>query len=144
MADRKDSVVVDPSSDLAVDIRSATLTWTPSDATALDDKPFQLELDLKIPRGQLVAVVGAISTGKTAICRTLAGHLQLRDGSVTIGGRLLDTQQTPLIVSGATIQEQITFGQPLDVARFDRVVRACCLDEDIKTFPQLEQTVRRS
>ena len=58
------------------------------------------------------------------------------------GGTLLETQQTPLIVSGATIEEQITFGQPLDVARFDRVVRACCLDEDIKTFPQLEQTVR--
>ena len=59
------------------------------------------------------------------------------------GGSLLETQQTPLIVSSASIQDQTTFGQPLDVARFDRVVRACCLDEDIKTFPQLEQTVRR-
>lgn len=45
-------------------------------------------------------------------------------------------------MSGASVQDQIIFGQPLDVARFDRVVRACCLDEDIKTFPQLEQTVR--
>ena len=85
VADRENSVVVDPSADLAIDVRGAVLTWTPSDATALDDKPFQLELDLQIPRGQLVAIVGAISTGKTAICRTLAGHLKLQSGSVTIG-----------------------------------------------------------
>ena len=85
IAERADDVVTDPSAKLAVNISQAHLRWTPSDATALDEKPFELELDLQIPRGELVAIVGAISTGKTALCRTLAGHLQLQSGSVTVG-----------------------------------------------------------
>ena len=93
IVDRADNVAVDPSAKFAVDVRDATLTWTPSEAALDDEKPFELELDLQIERGQLVAVVGAISVGKSALLAGLTGHMQIQSGSITIGASSSEGQR---------------------------------------------------
>ena len=47
--------------------------------------------------------------------------------------------QTPWIVN-STVQENITFGQPLDEKRYKEVIAATCLDMDLKTLPAGDQT----
>ncbi|WP_255592550.1 ABC transporter ATP-binding protein [Bordetella sp. BOR01] len=44
-------------------------------------------IDLDLPRGQLVALVGANGAGKTTLLRTLSGLVPAREGSVILMGR---------------------------------------------------------
>tara|TARA_R110000868_G_scaffold334991_1_gene595671 strand:+ start:8892 stop:10613 length:1722 start_codon:yes stop_codon:yes gene_type:complete len=46
-------------------------------------------ISLRIPAGQVVAVVGASGAGKTTFCKTLLGYLPLRSGNVRIDGASL-------------------------------------------------------
>jgi ABC-type multidrug transport system fused ATPase/permease subunit len=43
-------------------------------------------IDLKIPRGQLVAIVGAVGSGKTSLLQGLIGDMRKTEGSVRFGG----------------------------------------------------------
>ena len=66
----------------AVAVRDAMFRWT-----SLDDTPkFELSVpDLRIARGALVAVVGQIGTGKSALCMALLDRMAVKSGTVTLG-----------------------------------------------------------
>lgn len=51
---------------------------------------FRLEADLRVEDGRTTALVGPNGAGKTTALRVLAGLLALTDGSVDLGGRVLD------------------------------------------------------
>ncbi len=48
-------------------------------------------LDLEVPAGQLVALVGHNGSGKSTFLRLAAGLLELTEGSITIGGEPVGT-----------------------------------------------------
>ena len=48
--------------------------------------------------------------------------------------------QIPWTFSG-TIRENILFGEPYDESKYTRIIGACALTEDIKKFPDGDQTV---
>lgn len=51
------------------------------------DVPVLSEVDLTIPGGAVVALLGPNGSGKTTLARCLSGHLKAKEGSVEIGGR---------------------------------------------------------
>ena len=81
---RVPTVKCDASAELAVLIRDGTFRWTSLD---LDDKPsFELSVPkLSVARGELVAVVGQIGTGKSALCNALLDRMAATSGSITLG-----------------------------------------------------------
>lgn len=63
-----------------------------------DNTPFKIrEVDLSIPRGQLIAIVGPVGTGKTSLLQGLIGEMRRTSGSVTFGGTLSYCPQTAWI-----------------------------------------------
>jgi ABC-type transport system involved in cytochrome bd biosynthesis fused ATPase/permease subunit len=49
--------------------------------------PFKVkEIDLSIPRGQLIAIVGPVGAGKTSLLQGLIGEMRRTSGSVKFGG----------------------------------------------------------
>jgi len=56
----------------------------------VDREGFRLDVDLLVPGGEVVALLGPNGAGKTTVLRVLAGLLRLTQGSVTLGGRVLD------------------------------------------------------
>lgn len=52
-------------------------------------RPVLRELDLRLPRRGLVAIVGLSGSGKTTLLRLLLGFLEPSSGGVRLGGRLL-------------------------------------------------------
>ena len=57
-------------------------------------------IDLKIPRGQLVAIVGAVGSGKTSLLQGLIGDMRKTEGSFRFGGSLAYCSQSAWIQVG--------------------------------------------
>ena len=47
-------------------------------------------VSLELPRGEFLTLLGPSGCGKTTLLRIVAGFLQQDDGSVTVGGRVID------------------------------------------------------
>ena len=63
------------------------------------DRPALLPLDLEVPQGQHVALVGHNGSGKTTLLRMAAGILDSTDGEAFISGHLAGTQRARTALS---------------------------------------------
>ena len=113
----------DPDLPYAIEIENASFTWDgPPPEEGKDKKKhrrsskrvpvstptevkeeflFKLRhVDMKIPRGQFVAIVGAVGSGKTSLLQGLIGDMRKTEGSVRFGGSLAYCSQSAWIQVG--------------------------------------------
>ena len=111
------------------------------------------DLNLKLPAGSTVAVVGRTGSGKSTLVRLLARLYQPQSGVILLDGDPWDglpveqlrkligyVDQTPFLYS-ATIRENICFG--LDSPNESAMVaaaRTACFDQDVEGFPERYET----
>ena len=90
-------------------------------------------INVRILKGQLVAVVGRVGCGKSSFLSALLGEMHLLEGSVAIAENLSFAycDQRPFIVN-ATVRDNILFDRPFDELRFNEVLDVTCLTDDIK------------
>jgi ABC-type multidrug transport system fused ATPase/permease subunit len=63
-----------------------------------DETLFKLDqIDFRVPRGQLLAIVGAVGSGKTSLLQGLIGDMRMTGGSVRFGGSLAYCSQSAWI-----------------------------------------------
>ncbi|KAG6850713.1 hypothetical protein H0H93_009871 [Arthromyces matolae] len=99
--------------------------------TALPEKPknddetvFKVKnISMRIPRGQLVAIVGAVGSGKTSLLQGIIGEMRRTNGNVKFGG------------SNATVRENICFGRPFEEERYWKAIHDSCLGPDLEMLP---------
>ena len=72
------------------DRRSMSKPEPPSEPKEVKEETlFKLKhIDSKVPRGQLLAIVGAVGSGKTSLLQGLIGDMRKTEGSVRFGGSL--------------------------------------------------------
>ncbi len=97
------------------------------------DKPFTLtNVDVTIPRGSFVVIVGRIGSGKSAFLQALIGEMRQTRGLVEFGGSLSYVAQQPWVMN-ATVQENIVFGSnKMDRQRLADTLYACSLTKDLE------------
>ena len=80
-------------------------------------------INLTVPKGSLVAIMGLSGCGKTTLLRLIGGQLQARDGSVTVAGqRLNDMDQDRLYALRRRLGMLFQFGALFtDLSVFDNV-----------------------
>src|SRR6058998_2803371 len=54
---------------------------------AYDVRPILSGITMTIPRGKIVAIMGASGSGKTTMLRLIGGQLKPRSGQVRVGGQ---------------------------------------------------------
>ena len=86
-------------------------------------------LNLKIPNGSLVAIVGSVGSGKTSILSALLGEMNKTSGQVDISGTMAYVPQTAWIFN-ATLKENILFGRDYNEKLYEQIVEACALKPD--------------
>jgi ABC-type multidrug transport system fused ATPase/permease subunit len=96
-------------------------------------------ITVQIKKGQLVAIVGPVGSGKSSILAALLGELHLREGGQVriadcCSAQIAYSEQRPWILN-ASIKENILFGNAYDVAKLDRALHVTALHEDLKMFP---------
>lgn len=97
--------------------------------------PFRLtNLNLCIKRGELVAVIGSVGSGKTSFLNAILGEIEIISGAVGSSGTFSYCDQRPWIMN-ATLRDNVLFGSPYDEDKFDLAVGCVSLDEDINLLP---------
>ncbi|KAK4057952.1 hypothetical protein OIO90_001171 [Microbotryomycetes sp. JL221] len=96
-------------------------------------------VNLTIPKGQLVAVVGPVGSGKSSLLQALIGEMKRLRGTVTFGGSIAYAPQQAWMQS-ASLRDNILFGQPYEEARYDKVVHDACLEADFAMLPSGDLT----
>jgi len=97
-------------------------------------------IDLEVARGEAVAVVGAVGSGKSSLFLALQNLLVTEGGRLawgSVGGRrprLGSASQDPFIMN-ASLGENISFGSGLAGAgELEAIVEACALASDVRAF----------
>lgn len=113
-------------------LEEATFEWT-ADAVALH------AATLVVKPGELVCVVGAVGSGKSALVSALLGDLNLRDGRAQVAGTVAYVSQQAWIMND-TIRNNIVFGLAFDERRYREALKVTQLLQDLDGFPSGDQT----
>lgn len=122
-------------------IENGNFTW---DQIGQDDeeeipRPFLKNINLRIRPGSCVAIVGAVGSGKSTILSAIIGETNKLSGRVnTIGSIAYVSQQA--WIQNVTLRNNILFGVPFDSSKYDRVIKACALKQDIAMLPAGDKT----
>lgn len=98
------------------------------------------DVNLRVDRGQFVAIVGAVGAGKSTLLSMLMRELRPSQGEVHVHGRIAYVAQAAWVLTG-TLRENITFGSTWDEKKYAAVIHASCLGPDIARFPEGDQVI---
>ncbi|KAG6453080.1 multidrug resistance-associated protein 1 isoform X1 [Manduca sexta] len=115
-------------------IENGHFTWGAQDA-----EPVLRNIALRVPRGALVAVVGAVGSGKSSLLAALLGEMNALAGRVNTNGSIAYVPQQAWI-QNATLQDNILFGKALDRHKYNTVINVCALKPDFEVLPGGDQT----
>ena len=96
-------------------------------------------ITLTIRKGEMLAITGAVGSGKSSLLTAILRELPLRKGTLSIHGKVAHVPQMPWVFSG-TVRENILFGLPFHEERFKRVVHVCGLVKDLSDFARGDLT----
>uniref|UniRef100_A0A8D2QIZ6 ABC-type glutathione-S-conjugate transporter n=1 Tax=Zonotrichia albicollis TaxID=44394 RepID=A0A8D2QIZ6_ZONAL len=91
-------------------------------------------IELSVPQGSLLAVVGQVGAGKSSLLAALLGELEATKGCVTIKDTAAYVPQQAWVLN-ASVEDNILFGKEMDETWFNRVTEACALHPDLETLP---------
>jgi ATP-binding cassette, subfamily B, multidrug efflux pump len=107
-------------------------------------EPVLRGVDLRVPRGATVAVVGATGSGKSTVIKLLTRLYERERGAIKIDGvdirdlplaelraRITVVSQDVMLFAG-TLADNIALGKPYDRARLDEAVHRVGLDRALK------------
>lgn len=150
------TVVPDPRQESSSSVNSITSALIGSD-TSIDalrekyeEKPkdYQLkELNLKIPKGKFVAIIGQVGSGKSSFCYSLFGDMKFEKNpneyqkgpEVKINGSISFVSQRSWIKND-TVQENILFGKEYDENRYRDCIYYSAMVDDILNMPKKHKT----
>ena len=92
-------------------------------------------INLNLKKGSTNAVVGSIGSGKTSFLLAFTGEIPKNIGNLRFKGRVAYVEQEPTIFAG-TVRESILFGNKFNEEFYNKVIKVCNLESDLKLFPQ--------
>uniref|UniRef100_A0A8C1S9C6 ABC-type glutathione-S-conjugate transporter n=1 Tax=Cyprinus carpio TaxID=7962 RepID=A0A8C1S9C6_CYPCA len=120
-------------SEYAVSVVNGTFSWAKQDQATLDN------INVMVPQGSLLAVVGHVGCGKTSLVSALLGEMEKQEGQISIRGSVAYVPQQAWI-QNATLRDNILFGRPYVEQKYRCVLEACALTPDLEVLPGGDQT----
>jgi len=118
----------------SIEFKNVAFNWSNT-----EDKSTLKNLNLEVKKGELIAVVGKIGSGKSSLLSAILGEMVKIDGEIRRSGSVAYVAQQAWI-QNMTVQENIIFGKPLDIRRYQEVVSSCALTSDLEILPSGDQT----
>ncbi|KAL5577347.1 hypothetical protein UlMin_019046 [Ulmus minor] len=119
----------------AISIKDGNFSWE-----SKVEKPTLSNINLDLPVGSLVAIVGGTGEGKTSLISAMLGELPaVSDASVVVRGSVAYVPQISWIFN-ATIRENILFGSKFDAAQYLKAIDVTELWHDLDLLPGRDLT----
>lgn len=123
-----------PSASLVASIQGQ-LTWPEASKPALDVQNLEIEKDI------FTLVLGPVGCGKSTLLKCLLGEVPQFEGAIhTWFNGVALCEQSPWLPN-TTVRDLVTAEVGYDQSRFQQVVRACALEEDLRQWPEGESSV---
>uniref|UniRef100_A0A8C7LIJ5 Canalicular multispecific organic anion transporter 2-like n=1 Tax=Oncorhynchus kisutch TaxID=8019 RepID=A0A8C7LIJ5_ONCKI len=103
-------------------------TWAKQDPPALHN------INLMVPQGSLLAVVGHVGCGKSSLVSALLGEMEKMEGDISIQGSVAYVPQQAWI-QNATLRDNILFGKAYNEHKYRCCLDACALTQDLEVLP---------
>ncbi|XP_022806198.1 multidrug resistance-associated protein 4-like [Stylophora pistillata] len=105
-----------------------------------DDDFILQDVEFSLDSQTLTVITGPVGSGKSTLLSAIAGEVSVAAGTINCPFSLVYVPQIPWIYSG-TIRQNILFGQVFNQDKYNRILEACSLTHDVRTFPNGDQTV---
>ncbi|KNE72909.1 hypothetical protein AMAG_17147 [Allomyces macrogynus ATCC 38327] len=103
------------------------------------DDAYLCDINLAIPKGQLVAIIGKVGSGKSSLLSAIVGEMKRTSGLVVLDGRLAYCPQVPWI-QNASLKENVLFGADYDDEAYRRAIYLSALRKDLERLPAGDAT----
>ncbi|NWR31854.1 MRP3 protein, partial [Tachuris rubrigastra] len=117
----------------AISVTNATFSW------GKELKPTLKDINILVPSGALVAIVGHVGCGKSSLVSALLGEMEKLEGEVAVKGSVAYVPQQAWI-QNATLKDNILFGQAPNEEKYQNTLEACALKTDLEVLPGGDQT----
>ena len=112
--------------------------------TPKENQTLLKDIELEIPKGELVGIIGETGSGKSCLVNAILDNLELinenqSNMNIIINGPISYACQDPWIMNG-TIRENILFYSKFEESRYETVVKACQLKNDFENLPNGDLT----
>uniref|UniRef100_T1JAN4 ABC-type xenobiotic transporter n=1 Tax=Strigamia maritima TaxID=126957 RepID=T1JAN4_STRMM len=99
-------------------------------------------INLEVMEGQFIGIYGQTGSGKSSLLQAIMAEMWKTTGTVALrrheNGFGFVSQD--VWVHNGTIKDNILFGLPLDLNRYQAVLESCALVEDLEKFPSGDST----
>ncbi|XP_062374958.1 canalicular multispecific organic anion transporter 1 [Sardina pilchardus] len=123
----------DPSFSSAIAVSDGTFSW------GKENEPTLKNISLDIKPGRLIAVVGAVGSGKSSMLSALLGEMHSSKASINMKGSVAYVPQQAWI-QNATLKDNILFGSELEESKYQSVMDACALNPDLELLAARDET----
>ncbi|CAL1293325.1 unnamed protein product [Larinioides sclopetarius] len=133
--ENKDGKVIgnDPGRGEAVTVKEASFSWSSDSDCVLKD------IDLHVPVGKLIAVIGPVGSGKSSLLSALLGELYKRSGSVDLKGSIAYVPQITWVLN-RSLKSNILLVKHMAEEKYNKILDLCCLRTDLEILPAGDET----
>lgn len=121
------------SKNVVVAVEDGEFAWDDAGASLLTN------VNLEVKAGDFVVIHGTVGCGKSSLCSALLGEMEKRRGTVYVGGSVAYCSQQAWI-QNMTVRDNILFGSAFDRKKYEKVLDACALAEDLTSLPARDLT----
>ncbi|CAG5123107.1 unnamed protein product [Candidula unifasciata] len=116
-----------------IDIRNASFRWSSETSQTLTN------INMVIGEDSLVAVVGAVGSGKSSLISAILGDMEKLSGTVNVRGSIAYVPQQAWIQNNS-VRNNILFGKLMDKELYNRCIDACALRPDLDMLSAGDRT----
>jgi ATP-binding cassette subfamily C (CFTR/MRP) protein 1 len=132
-----------------IEMHNGNFAWAAGSESDKEDVhtprvPALIDANISVAPGEIVAVVGEVGSGKSALCKALIGELNPAPKTI-VDKQMQHTEGVPRVIvqgsiaycaqeawlSKGTIRESVVFGREYDEKKYLRAIWAAGLDDDI-------------